>query len=97
MAYYVLLSTFTEQGIKAVKDTQKRATAFKAKAKAKGVKIHALLWTLGQYDVVAIAEADDDFAPTALSLTMSSLGNVRIQTMRAFDAADMDKVMAKFG
>ena len=97
MAYYVLLSDFTEQGIKAVKDTQKRADVFKAAANSKGIKVHQLLWTLGEHDVVAVVEADDDFAPAALALTMSSLGNVRIQTARAFDANDMNKVMAKFG
>ena len=95
MAYYVLLSNFTEQGIKTIKDTQKRAEAFKAAAKAKGVKVHTLLWTLGQHDVVVVAEAEDDLAATAMSLSISSLGNVRTQTLRAFDAADMTKIMAK--
>ena len=95
MAYYVLLSNFTDQGIKSIKDTQKRAEAFKALAKKKGAKIHTLLWTLGQHDVVAIAEADDDIAITALALSIASLGNVRTQTLRAFDAADMSKIMAK--
>lgn len=95
MAYYVLLSNFTDQGIKSIKDTQKRAEAFKAMAKKRGVKVHTLLWTLGQHDVVAITEADDDIAATALSLSLSSLGNVRTQTLRAFDTGDMAKIMAK--
>jgi uncharacterized protein with GYD domain len=95
MAYYVLLTNFTEQGIKNIKDTQKRAEAFKAMAKKKGVKVHTLLWTLGQHDVVAIAEADDDITVTAMSLSMASLGNVTTQTLRAFNDADMNKIMAK--
>ena len=95
MAYYVLLANFTDQGIKSVKDTQKRAEAFKALASKSGVKVHTLLWTLGQHDVVAVAEADDDIAATALSLSLAALGNVRTQTLRAFDTADMTKIMAK--
>lgn len=95
MAYYVLLSNFTEQGIKSVKDTQKRSEAFKAMAAKKGVKVHTLLWTLGQYDVVVIAEADDDITITALSLSLASLGNVKTHTLRGFDAADISKVLAK--
>ncbi len=95
MAYYVLLANFTDQGIKSVKDTQKRADAFKAMASKSGVKVHTLLWTLGQHDVVAVAEADDDIAATALSLSLAALGNVRTQTLRAFDTADMAKIMAK--
>lgn len=95
MAYYVLLSNFTDQGIKSVKDTQKRAEAFKNAAKERGVKVHQLLWTLGQHDVVAIAEADDDVAATALALSLASQGNIRTQTLRAFDSTDMTKIMAK--
>jgi len=95
MAYYVLLSNFTDQGVKSIKDTQKRADAFKALASKNGVKVHTLLWTLGQHDVVAIAEADDDIAATALSLSIASLGNIRTQTLRAFDTADMAKILAK--
>ena len=95
MAYYVLLSSFTDQGIKSIKDTQKRADAFKAMASKSGIKVHSLLWTLGQYDVVAIAEADDDIAETALGLSIASLGNIRTQTLRAFDTADMAKILSK--
>ena len=95
MAYYVLLTNFTDQGVKTVKDTVKRAEAFKAMAVKNGVKVHSLYWTLGQHDVVAIAEADDDIAATALSLSIASLGNVRTQTLRAFDAADMTKIIGK--
>jgi len=95
MAHYVLLSNFTDQGIRTVKDTQKRAEAFKAMASKSGVKIHTLLWTLGKHDVVAIAEAEDDIAATALSLSIASMGNIRTETLRAFDTADMAKIMAK--
>ena len=50
---------------------------------------------MGQHDVVAIAEAQDDAAATALSLSIAALGNVRTQTMRAFDAAEMKAIVAK--
>jgi len=53
------------------------------------------LWTLGQHDVVAIVEADDDIAVTALVLSIASLGNIKTQTLRAFEAADMSRIMAK--
>ena len=95
MAYYVLLTNFTDQGVKSVKDTVKRADAFRQMAEKSGVKVHSLFWTLGQHDVVAIAEAQDDAAATALSLSIAALGNVRTQTMRAFDAAEMKAIVAK--
>src|SRR5262249_33671974 len=95
MALYVTLSSFTDQGIKAIKDTPKRAEAFKQLAEKNGVKVHSILWTLGQYDVVTILEADDDIAVTAVGLSIGALGNVRGQTLKAFNAADMAKIIAK--
>ena len=82
-------------GVKAVKDSPKRAEAFKAIAARHGVKVHHVLWTLGQYDLITIVEADDDIAATALGLSMAALGNVQGQTLRAFDAGDMAKIIAK--
>jgi uncharacterized protein with GYD domain len=95
MAYYVLLVNFTDQGVRAVRDTPKRAEAFKAMAEKSGAKVHTLLWTLGQHDVVSIVEAADDLAATTLSLSVSELGNVKTQTLRAFDAADMQQIIGK--
>ncbi|WP_192254734.1 GYD domain-containing protein [Mesorhizobium silamurunense] len=95
MAHYVLLADFTDQGAKAAKDTVKRSEAFRQMAEKSGVKVQALFWTLGQYDVVAVAEAPDDNTATALSLSLASLGNVRTQTLRAFDAEEMKKIIAK--
>jgi uncharacterized protein with GYD domain len=56
MANYVSLLQFTEQGIRAAKDTTKRAEAVKAQAAKMGVKVTDILWTLGAYDGVLIAE-----------------------------------------
>lgn len=95
MAYYVMLANFTDQGARNIKDTPKRAEAFKAMAAKSGVKVHSLFWTQGRYDVVTIAEADDDLAATALTLSVAALGNIKTQTLRAFDAADMAKIVAK--
>ena len=95
MANYVLLTNFTDQGAKAVKDTVKRSDAFRQMAEKAGVKVQALLWTLGQHDVVAIAEAPNDEAATALSLSLAALGNVHTQTLRAFSAEEMQKIISK--
>jgi uncharacterized protein with GYD domain len=95
MAHYVLLTDFTDQGAKAVKDTVKRAEAFRQMAEKSGVKVHALFWTLGQHDVVAVAEAPNDEAATALSLSIAALGNVRTQTMRAYRAEEMQAIISK--
>src|SRR5262245_45005979 len=95
MATYIMLASFTDQGIRNVKDTVKRAEAFKEIAKGAGVKVRDLFWALGQYDVVAVADAPDDMTMTALGLTLGKSGNVRTQTLRAFSADEMSKILAK--
>lgn len=93
MPTYVSLLNFTDQGIRNVKDTTKRAKAFAALAKKTGIKVKAEYWTMGRYDLIIIMEAPGDEAMTRLQLTLGSLGNVRTETLRAFSAAEMDKML----
>ncbi len=96
MAHYVLLLQYTEQGVRNAKDTTKRAAAFKNEIAGKfGVKVSEIVWTLGQYDLVAICEAPNDEAIAACSLSVGRLGNVKIQTLRAFQASEVDAMLAK--
>jgi uncharacterized protein with GYD domain len=53
MATYIMLASFTDQGIRKVKDSPKRADAFKNMAKKCGATVKDVFWTLGEYDVVA--------------------------------------------
>ncbi len=95
MAQFVVLAGFTDQGIRKVKETVSRAEAFKEMAKKSGVTVKDMYWTLGQYDVIAICEAPDDEAATALSLSVCSRGNVRSQTLRAFSFDEMKTILGK--
>jgi uncharacterized protein with GYD domain len=95
MPTYIMLANFTDQGIRNVKDSPKRADVFKNAAKKAGATVKEVFWTLGQYDVVAIVEAPDDVSMTAVGLGIGKLGNVRTQTLRAFSAADMKNILGK--
>jgi uncharacterized protein with GYD domain len=95
MATYITTMQFTEQGIKAVRDTCERAAAFKATAKKMGVKVSGIYWMLGAFDGVIVCEAPDEETATAALLHLGTLGNIRTQTVRAFDAAEMQKVLAQ--
>jgi uncharacterized protein with GYD domain len=97
MATYVVLASFTDQGVRNVKDTTKRADAVKEVAKKFGVTAKEFYWTMGAHDVVVIFEAPDDAAMTALSMSVGAAGNVRTQTMRAFTRNEVDGVLAKLG
>ena len=95
MATYIVLTSFTDQGVRGAKDTTKRADAVKEQAKKFGVTVKEFFWTLGTYDVAGIFEAPDDASMTALGLAIGAAGNVRTQTMRAFSREEMNGVLAK--
>ncbi|MCM2340955.1 GYD domain-containing protein [Rhodoferax sp.] len=95
MATYIALSNFTDQGIRSVKDSTKRADAVQAAAAKFGAKMTQIYWTLGQYDLVAIIEAPDDASAAAFAVAIGSAGNVRLQTMRAFNKDEMAGVLAR--
>ena len=97
MATFVSTIKFTEQGIKAIGDTTKRATALKSAAKKMGVKVKDIYWTLGEHDGLLIFDAPDDETATALLLHLGSLGNVQTTTARACTAAAVTDVLAKMG
>ena len=91
----IVLASFTDQGIRKVKDLPKRADAFKNMAKKCGASVKEVFWTLGEYDIVAVVEAPDDISVTALGLSSGALGNVRTQTLRAFTQEDMKSILGK--
>ena len=94
MATFITSVTFTQQGITNFRDTCKRAEAFKTAAKKIGVKVTNEFWTLGAFDMLLILEAANEETATATLLQLGSLGNVRTQTARAFNAAEMEKILA---
>lgn len=95
MATYISLWNFSDQGIRAVKDTTKRAGIMKEMAQKAGVTVKDIYWTLGTYDGVVLFEAPNEEAVAALGLALGALGNVRTQTVRAFSLDEMNGVLGK--
>jgi uncharacterized protein with GYD domain len=95
MPTYIATVKFTPQGVAAIKDTGKRAGAFKNAAKKLGVKVTDLYWTLGPFDGLVIMEADNEQAITAAMLQLAAQGNVQTQTSRAFNAGEIEKVVGR--
>ena len=92
---YISLVKFTEKGIQNAKQTTQRLDAWAAKVQSMGVTIKQMYWTLGEYDQVCIFEAPDDETAASVLLAANMLGNIRSQTMRAFTAAEMEKILSK--
>lgn len=95
MVTYITLAKFTDQGIRTIKDTTKRADMAKEMAGKFGVKMTNIFWTTGDYDMVTISEAADDESISAFGLMLSSAGNVRLQSLKAFNREEMSRILSK--
>jgi len=95
MATYVSTVRFTAEGIQNFRNTTERAAAVKAAAKKIGIKVRDILWTMGRFDGLLIFDAPDDQAATALMLQVGALGHVRTETLRAFTAPEMDRILSR--
>jgi uncharacterized protein with GYD domain len=95
MATFITTIKFTQQGIKDIDHSTKRAAIFKPEAKELGAKVKEIYWTLGEHDGLLILEAPDDETATAVILHLGAMGNVHTSTCRAYTAAEMEKIVAK--
>lgn len=95
MATFITNIKLTQQGIKDIDHTTKRAAILKAAARKMGVKVKDIYWTLGDHDGLLIFEAADDETATALLLHLGTMGNVHTTTCRAFTAAEMDQILTR--
>jgi uncharacterized protein with GYD domain len=94
MPSYVTLVKWTDQGIRNVKDSPKRADAFEAALKAAGGSVKGIYLVMGEYDIVVVSEAPNDETVTNLALATAMQGNVRTTTMRAYDREEFRKIIA---
>lgn len=97
MATYISLIRFTEQGARNVRETRQRAAAFREAAQKAGVTVREQYWMLGAYDGVLILDAPDEESVTAALVGLGTLGNVRTQTMRAFDESEIGGILERVG
>lgn len=97
MVRYIALSSFTDQGARAIKDTVKRADAAREAARKYGCEMSEIYWTLGNFDLVAVIDAPDDASAAAFAAGIASSGNVRTQTLRAFSREEMAAIVGKLG
>jgi len=95
MPTYISLVQFTDKGIQAAKETTHRVAHWASKVESRGVSIKQMYWTLGQYDQVCVFDAPDDETAASVLLAADILGNIRTQTLRAFTASEMEKILAK--
>ncbi len=94
MAKYIVLISWTDQGIKTVKESPKRLDAARALAKTLGCELAKFYMTIGVYDLVAVVNAPDDETMAKLLLAIGATGNLRSTTLKAFSEAGFRSILA---
>ncbi len=95
MPLYVALGRFTDQGRKAIKDAPRRSREATSMAEKSGLKIHQSLFTAGRYDQVSIIEAPSEQAALAAMLGSVAGGTIYWETLHAYTAEEVEKVLSK--
>ncbi|MDJ0934310.1 MAG: GYD domain-containing protein [Kiloniellales bacterium] len=94
MATFIMLVNYTEQGIKAIKESPRRIDGVRVLAEKLGGKMGDLYLTMGAYDIVAMTEFPDAETAAKFALTLGSLGNVRTTTLQAFPEDQLRDVIS---
>lgn len=95
MATYIILATWTDEGVRNVKDTIQRAHNFRAICEQQGVNLLSLHWTEGRYDNIAVVEAPNEQAMAATILASCQAGSIRSETLRAFTESEISTILQK--
>ena len=95
MPTFMMSLNWTDQGIRSVKDSPKRSEDARELAKKVGVEIKHLYLTSGDTDLVIFVDAPNGDNVAKFALAVSSLGNVRTRTVRAWSADEYRKLISE--
>lgn len=94
MTTYVLLASWTEQGIRDIKDSPQRLDSARKMLADMGGSLKSFFLTMGDYDIVAVYEAPDDAIAARFTIQLGQLGDVRTRTLKAFPEAAYREIVA---
>jgi uncharacterized protein with GYD domain len=95
MPKFILSLNWTDQGIRSVKDSPKRAQAARELAKKVGVEIKEVYLTSGADDLLLIVDTPNGDNVAKFALALSSQGNVRTRTARAWPESEFQKLISE--
>jgi uncharacterized protein with GYD domain len=95
MSSYCILGTYTDQGIRAIKDSPKRIDAGRDLAKSMGAELKEFYLAMGSYDFVVMMEAPSEDIIARYVLALASRGNVRTTTLKIFNETQYKAIIGK--
>ena len=97
MAHYIVLGTFTEEGIKEVRNLPQFVEENMRRGEQMGLKIHGWYLTMGRYDFAIVVEGPEDAIMSAQALGVASRGRSRTETLRAFTLDEVGQIVQRLG
>ena len=95
MHKFIIFGNYTDKGIKNIKDSPARLASAKELAKEFDGKISSFYLTLGHYDILLICEFPSDEKAAKFTIKLSSLGNVRTTTLKAFTEEEYKSITGR--
>ncbi len=93
MAGYIAYCTFTQEGLKNLKNAPEIIKQAKVNLEKMGVQTIGVWATFGQFDLIAIFDAPDDYAAAVVALNSSARGQWTTQTVRALSEDEFAQVV----
>ena len=95
MPTFMCSLSWTDQGIRAIKDAPKRAKASRELAKKLGVEVKQVYLTSGDDDLLVIVDTPNGDNVAKWALAIGSQGNVRTRTVRAWSESEFQKLISE--
>ena len=93
MATYLVLFSFTQQGVEKIKESPSRVEAAKKVVRDMGGEVRAFYAILGSdHDTLFIVEAPNDEKIAQMVLSIAKSGNVRTRTHRLFNEEEFSRI-----
>ncbi|HKJ95346.1 MAG TPA: GYD domain-containing protein [Gammaproteobacteria bacterium] len=97
MARYIVLLSWTDQGIRNIRESSKRLDDARRLAGDMGVELGDFYMTIGPYDMVSVVDAPDDASAARFALRLGAGGNVRTTTLKAFPEKEYREIVGSLG
>jgi uncharacterized protein with GYD domain len=97
MPTYIAFGDWTDQGVRAVRESPGRLDAAKRQLEEMGGRLVAFWMTMGGHDVVLVYETPDDAVAARFALVLNRSGAVRTKTLKAFPEQAYRRIVASLG
>ena len=93
MPQFVILGKWTQKRMETIKELPENIKKGRQVFESYGVKLTSMVFTMGQYDLVAIGEAPNKEAMTKALLSWGSKGLLRTETLIGYTPEEMSKLV----